>query len=1341
MILLFCLTSYINKENLLLETDIQEESQLRLSAPNNSLFHEYDFESDIIGQDPTEFTLNVNEATGCTANIEDIGDGQQKHLALNKVGSVGRVWVRDNFSQWNNKTYTTGEYHLKVYHDNSGFGINLNSANMEYILAMVWWNGEIRDDVGGTLLATYTLNQWLDVIIYFDLSLGWMFDLDGVRYGNGYSLPFFGAFTANAEHIWITSFVSGGGDGYFRIDDIAFYPINITTPENKTYYSSMDGYYPATFGFENDKPGESPEGWDLFSMDGSSFVEVDSNLDGHNNVVEIRKNGGFSSAGMENNFDFNVSIGAVEFWLYKDTDSGIDATFFTVVTTDGFLGNAQGVILDKDFYYMPSGFGSRILVASDIININTWHHLSIEFNILIGWQITIDGILYGQNYALPFMGGVTGNQMKNFHVQSLFSGGASNYGSWVDAIGYSWDPNYGIGDSLNEGLLLSYENQTALDWKAYSLDGKPYRTILGNTTIPMPGDGLHSIQVFGNDSLGNIHRSDIRYFTVDFPIDIITPEAKSYSAPMSGYYPGTYGFEDVLDDTTPAYVEYDAFGTSPDWVNSYTKVINKKIDGAGNKHNKVLLLKDATNLGVCLSYFNFTDYGSEIARNSTFEFYHLLNIPGTHYISRIVFSGNYGNLFQINFDTNALVIKYINSTGWYSTGLNLVRDRWYRYSIDISCDGGYAGLSANQFRFRIYDDKGILIYTSYDMDFETSYPTGGPNRITMTSSETQTQVYQYLDAFSITGLQDNYEIGDNLNEGLLLSYENSTNLDWIGYSLDGQQIKTILGNTTFSFPEDGRHSIRVFGNDSVGTVYQSTSRYFSTHHISIVTPEDKVYNSPMNGYYPGTYGFENDKPGESPEDWVLTPMDGSSFVEVDSNLDGHNNVVEIRKNGGSTTAGIRNDFDVNVSIETVEFWLYKDTDSGTDATFFSIVSTDGFLGNAQGVILNRDFYYMPSDFGSRILVASDIINISTWHHLSIEFNISVGWQITIDGILYGQNYALPFRGGVTGNQMNLFAVQSLFSGGASNYGSWVDAIGYSWDPYYNIGDNLNEGLLLSYENSTALNWTGYALDHQPITTILGNITIPMPSDGLHSIQIFGSDSLGTMYQSSIRYFTVSQIVDLIAPDITINLPGLNALFGSDAPSFGLTIIETNLNFMWYTLDGGLVNTTFSVPTGIINQTLWNNRPNGTVSIMFYADDLTGNLGFEEVEVRKDTLAPQITIRNPDQNQVFHDTAPNFDLTIIEGNLDAIWYTMDEGIINFTCGLSGVINSAYWGAIPPGDYTLIFYARDTLGNVGFSEVIIKKREPSIPAYNSLLLSLASILGITFIILKFKKKIKS
>jgi len=134
------------------------------------------------------------------------------------------------------------------------------------------------------------------------------------------------------------------------------------------------------------------------------------------------------------------------------------------------------------------------------------------------------------------------------------------------------------------------------------------------------------------------------------------------------------------------------------------------------------------------------------------------------------------------------------------------------------------------------------------MDFQSSHSTGGPNRIKMVSSESQTQVYEYLDAFSITGLQDNYEIGDNLNEGLLLSFENYTALDWMGYSLDGQNNKTILGNSTIPMPKDGVHTIQVFGNDSLGELYKSEVRKFTIREkwkytrkieLSPATPENE----------------------------------------------------------------------------------------------------------------------------------------------------------------------------------------------------------------------------------------------------------------------------------------------------------------------------------------------------------------------------------------------------------------------------------------------------------------------------------------------------------------------
>jgi hypothetical protein len=107
--------------------------------------------------------------------------------------------------------------------------------------------------------------------------------------------------------------------------------------------------------------------------------------------------------------------------------------------------------------------------------------------------------------------------------------------------------------------------------------------------------------------------------------------------------------------------------------------------------------------------------------------------------------------------TNDPEIRITPATGEFGTGVYHEWNRWYRYSIDISCDGGYAGLGTNEFRFRIYNETGDLIYASADLDLLMSHPTGGPYRYHVLSTQSQSDVSHYLDGFGITGLQDNYE--------------------------------------------------------------------------------------------------------------------------------------------------------------------------------------------------------------------------------------------------------------------------------------------------------------------------------------------------------------------------------------------------------------------------------------------------------------------------------------------------------------------------------------------------------------------------------------------------------
>jgi uncharacterized delta-60 repeat protein len=109
----------------------------------------------------------------------------------------------------------------------------------------------------------------------------------------------------------------------------------------------------------------------------------------------------------------------------------------------------------------------------------------------------------------------------------------------------------------------------------------------------------------------------------------------------------------------------------------------------------------------------------------------------------------------------------------------------------------------------------------------------------------------------------------------------------------------------------------------------------------------------------------------------------------------------------------------------------------------------------------------------------------------------------------------------------------------------------------------------------------------------------------------------------------------------------------------------------------------------------------------------------------DLYKPVITINNPHQNEAFGVTAPDFYISIIEPNLNYTWYTIDDGMTNITFyGRKGIINQTEWDKKGNGAVNIIFYANDSLGNVGFNNVTIWKDliEPDItinsPSQNQL-----------------------
>ena len=212
------------------------------------------------------------------------------------------------------------------------------------------------------------------------------------------------------------------------------------------------------------------------------------------------------------------------------------------------------------------------------------------------------------------------------------------------------------------------------------------------------------------------------------------------------------------------------------------------------------------------------------------------------------------------------------------------------------------------------------------------------------------------------------------------------------------------------------------------------------------------------------------------------------------------------------------------------------------------------------------------------------------------------------------------------------------------------------------------------------------------------------------------------------------------PVFSVNLPSQNDYFSINSPNFDISIEEGVVNLTWYTLDGGIVNKTFTGLTGTIDQALWDSTSDGSVTITFYANDTMNEMAFKEISIYKDATTPIITINSPSVDEIFGNNAPGFNLTIIEANIHTIWYTLDSGSTNITfTGLTGTISQTIWDSVSEGDVTIRFYVNDSAGNLSYEQVQVVKRiseEGWIPGYN--LFFLLGILSVVAIIISTKLK---
>ena len=826
--------------------------------------------------------------------------------------------------------------------------------------------------------------------------------------------------------------------------------LNLISPESKTYAGPMSGHYPASYGFEKDNSvpysymtlsGQPPTGWTVYYPGQEGKLRVVDEYDGHKKVVELRKSRGTygkDRVGMTKNFATSATGGTVEFWFNKDSDSGDDATKFRLLGTGG---NIEFGIENKALYHGP--YTTRINIATDVFPKDTWLHIRVDFNITQGgWQIQLNGTWYGLGYTLLFEG--TPTDIYGFDLRSHgteFDTGNPLHDFYFDALGYSWDPGYNIGDNMNEGLLLDFDSPTKarVDWE--------------------------------------------------------------------GYFPASEGFEGISEGATPEnWGHWQGGSLQPATIE--TKVLDTKTDAYGNVHSKVLYGKDDSVGCIWVGHGRWND----VRASGTYEFWILQQTPGTNYGQSFgLLNANSPYYYTVRLGEDSGTFRYVDGNTSIDSGIAFNENKWYRISVDFSDDGTYAGLPAHHYRARFYDSNGIdLLYTSPDTEFQYHGESSGIHASTGDSVRSNL----YFDAFGYSW-DPNYDIGDNILQAV---YEGSdpAYLTWRGYSLDSSANITIEGDTTIVMPDLGEHNIRLSTSDSYSIPYQSELRSFQVRTLEIITPESKLYIAPMSGYYPATFGFENDENGAFPrhwEDWSgAHPID--TWI-VDEFL-GHKKVLR-GYDGGTGAVHARNYF--NNTEGTIELWMAHTSLSASQPMSIQIFATFGdptlFTVQFQGGEIQV--------FTNGTVTVVGTYSVNTWHHVRMDFR-SNSSSVAYAGLI--QNQYTVFINGV---DLGTFAsnaigdpyyarLYSLYAG--AGYEVYFDAIGYSWDPDYDIDDNLNEGLLLSFNTPTELDWAGYSLDGGTNATILGNASIPMPAIGSHTIQVFGNDSTGAYFRSEFRSFDI-----------------------------------------------------------------------------------------------------------------------------------------------------------------------------------------------------------------------------
>ncbi|MFX1344152.1 MAG: hypothetical protein ACFFBC_00085 [Promethearchaeota archaeon] len=287
-----------------------------------------------------------------------------------------------------------------------------------------------------------------------------------------------------------------------------------------------------------------------------------------------------------------------------------------------------------------------------------------------------------------------------------------------------------------------------------------------------------------------------------YPIAIASPaDGASYSEPMEGYYPGTYGFEDEIDGTSGTAIDFIDSASAYSWC----KIQGSYTDTNNVIHNKVLHVED-----MYRNYYTKVSHTFDSPQYlATIDFWFLMTNKYTGPVDKILFyaTDDQNNIiFRLNMGDGKIIDSGENEAP-------MSYNKWYHiriYFVSILPEGYYDWYLNDELQYSDVPCETSYVYTS--------------KLVIASYDDYLTKGEAYFDAFGFDW-EPGYTIGLNRKEGIFVDIKH-TNIDNLNYSIDDGESIDIRGDFVIPFPFTRDHTIKV-GGTSDGIPVESPPTTFS----------------------------------------------------------------------------------------------------------------------------------------------------------------------------------------------------------------------------------------------------------------------------------------------------------------------------------------------------------------------------------------------------------------------------------------------------------------------------------------------------------------------------------